>query len=50
MAMGTTLYPTLALQDMVMATVVVLGLGLLASVLPAWRAANLDPVRALSRN
>jgi ABC-type lipoprotein release transport system permease subunit len=50
MAMGTTLYPALALQDMVMATVVVLGLGLLASVLPAWRAANLDPVRALSRN
>lgn len=50
MAMGTTLYPALALQDMVMATLVVLGLGLLASLLPAWRAAHLDPIRALSRN
>ena len=50
MAMGTTLYPALALQDMVMATLIVLGLGLLASLLPAWRAAHLDPIRALSRN
>jgi ABC-type lipoprotein release transport system permease subunit len=50
MAMGTTLYSALVLQDMVMATVVVLGLGLLASLLPAWRAANLDPIQALSRN
>jgi ABC-type lipoprotein release transport system permease subunit len=50
MAMGTTLYPALVVQDMVMSTIVVLGLGLLASLLPAWRAARLDPIRALSRH
>jgi ABC-type lipoprotein release transport system permease subunit len=42
------LYPVLAVQDMALATVVVLVLGLLASLLPAWRAARLDPVRALN--
>ena len=50
MAMGTTLYPALAVQDMLLSTVVVLGLGLLASLLPAWRATRLDPIRALARN
>ena len=47
--MSATLYPALEIQDMIMATVVVLGLGLLASILPAWRAANLDPITALAR-
>ena len=50
MAMGATLYPALDYRDMVMSTVVVIGLGLLASLLPAWRAAQLDPIRALARN
>ncbi len=49
MGMGTTLYPALAYQDMLMSTVVVIVLGLLASLLPAWRAARLDPVRALNK-
>ena len=31
-----------------MSTAVVIVLGLLASLLPAWRAARLDPVRALN--
>lgn len=48
MGMGTTLYPALEAQDMVMSTVVVVVLGLLASLLPAWRAARLDPIRALN--
>jgi ABC-type lipoprotein release transport system permease subunit len=48
MEMGATLYPLLALDDMLMSTAVVLTLGLLASVLPAWRASRLDPVRALA--
>jgi ABC-type lipoprotein release transport system permease subunit len=48
MGMGTILYPVLALQDMVMSTAVVIVLGLLASLLPAWRAARLDPIRALN--
>jgi ABC-type lipoprotein release transport system permease subunit len=50
MEMGTTLYPLLVLDDMLMSTVVVLVLGLLASLLPAWRASRLDPVRALARH
>ena len=49
MGMGTTLYPALALQDMWMSTAVVVILGLLASLLPAWRAARLDPVTALNK-
>jgi len=49
MGMGTTLYPALAPRDMVMSTGVVVILGLLASLLPAWRAAQLDPVRALNK-
>ncbi|TXS94214.1 ABC transporter permease [Parahaliea maris] len=47
-AMGATLYPALYWRDMVLATVVVLGLGVLASLIPAWRAARLDPIRALN--
>lgn len=50
MEMGTTLYPLLVPDDMLMSTVVVLILGLLASLLPAWRASRLDPVRALARH
>ncbi len=46
--MGTVLYPALEVQDMLMATAVVVILGLLASLLPAWRAARLDPIRALN--
>jgi ABC-type lipoprotein release transport system permease subunit len=48
MGMGNTLYPALSGRDMAMSTVVVVVLGLLASLLPAWRAARLDPVRALN--
>lgn len=47
--MGTVLYPALALEDMLLSTVVVVVLGLLASLLPAWRAACLDPVQALNK-
>tara|TARA_R100000900_G_scaffold66106_1_gene52897 strand:+ start:191458 stop:192708 length:1251 start_codon:yes stop_codon:yes gene_type:complete len=50
MAMGTTLYPLLELSDMAMASAVVVGLGLLASLLPAWRASRLAPVVALARD
>jgi ABC-type lipoprotein release transport system permease subunit len=48
MGMGTVLYPVLAVADMVMSTAVVVVLGLLASLLPAWRASRLNPVRALN--
>jgi ABC-type antimicrobial peptide transport system permease subunit len=48
--MGTVLYPTLALEDMLMSTGVVLVLGLLASMVPAWRASRYNPVEALAKN
>jgi ABC-type lipoprotein release transport system permease subunit len=49
MGMGSTLYPVLAIRDMAMSTAVVVILGLLASLGPAWRAARLDPVAALNK-
>ena len=47
--MGTTLYPKLAWQDMLMSTVIVLLLGLVASLLPAWRASRYNPIQALTK-
>ena len=49
MGMSAILYPTLSWMDMLMSTAVVVVLGLLASMLPAWRAARLDPVRAINK-
>ena len=49
MGMGTSLYPVLSSADMVMSTAVVVTLGLLASLGPAWRASRLDPVTALNK-
>ena len=49
MGMGTTLYPALHVQDMLLSTVIVVVLGLLASLGPAWRASRLDPVAALNK-
>lgn len=48
--LSAMLYPRLYISDMVMSTLIVIVLGLLASLLPAWRAASFDPVRALTRN
>jgi ABC-type lipoprotein release transport system permease subunit len=50
MGMSATLYPALHVQDMLMSTAVVITLGLLASLAPAWRASRLDPVTALTRD
>jgi len=49
MGMSTVLYPVLHRADMFMSTGVVVILGLLASLAPAWRASRLDPVRALNK-
>ncbi len=46
--MPAVLYPAITAGDMLLSTLVVLGLGLLASLFPAWRAALLDPVQALN--
>ena len=48
--MGSTLYPVLGLSDMLMSTAVVLVLGLLASLLPAWRASRYNPIEALGKS
>lgn len=45
---GSVLYPTLLLDDVILANVVVILLGTLTSVLPAWRAARLNPVQAIN--
>ena len=49
--MGTSsmLYPALKLNDMIMANAIVITLGLLTSILPAWRAASYDPIEALNK-
>ena len=48
MGVGTVIYPSLTLYDVVLANVVVVLLGILTSILPAWRASRLDPIRALN--
>jgi ABC-type lipoprotein release transport system permease subunit len=49
--MGTSsmLYPALKANDMIMANAIVIILGLLTSILPAWRAASYDPIEALNK-
>ena len=48
MGAGATLYPSLTWYDLLLANGVVIVLGLLTGILPAWRAAGLDPVRAIN--
>ena len=47
--MSSVLYPELILSDVVLANVVVLVLGFLASLSPAWRAAHYEPVEAITK-
>ena len=47
--MSSTLYPELLLSDVILANVVVLILGFLASLSPAWRAANYEPIEAITK-
>ncbi|MBT8128199.1 MAG: ABC transporter permease [Gammaproteobacteria bacterium] len=49
MGTSSTLYPALKLDDMIMANVIVIVLGLLTSILPAWRAASYNPIEALNK-
>ncbi|MCP4430207.1 MAG: ABC transporter permease [Gammaproteobacteria bacterium] len=48
MGASSMLYPSLTLFDMLLANTVVIILGLLTSILPAWRASQLDPIRAIN--
>jgi ABC-type lipoprotein release transport system permease subunit len=47
--MGTTLTPALYGSDLLLANAVVLGLGIITSLYPAWRAASKVPVEAITR-
>jgi ABC-type lipoprotein release transport system permease subunit len=49
MGASSVLYPVLYWPDLVLANVVVICLGMITSLLPAWRAAQYRPVEALSR-
>ena len=49
MGASSILYPKLLLQDVVLANVVVLILGFLASLSPAWRASRYEPVEAITK-
>lgn len=47
--MSSVLYPELLLSDVILANVVVLVLGFLASLSPAWRAAQYEPIEAITK-
>ena len=47
--LSSTLYPELLVSDVILANVVVLILGFLASLSPAWRAANYEPIEAITK-
>jgi ABC-type lipoprotein release transport system permease subunit len=46
---SSVLYPALYLKDVILANVVVLILGFLASLSPAWRASRYEPVEAITK-
>ncbi|MEJ2180002.1 MAG: hypothetical protein P8Y28_06060 [Gammaproteobacteria bacterium] len=47
--MSSILYPVVLTADVVTSNVVVVVLGLIASLYPAWRAARYVPVEAITR-
>jgi ABC-type lipoprotein release transport system permease subunit len=49
MGVSSTLYPKLMLSDIVLTNVVVLVLGFIASLSPAWRASRYEPVEAITK-
>jgi ABC-type lipoprotein release transport system permease subunit len=49
MGAGSMLYPALTMHDVVMANSVVIVLGLITSLLPAWRASQYKPVEAIAK-
>jgi len=49
MGASSTLYPALKLKDLIMANAVVIVLGILTSLLPAWRASQYRPVEAIAK-
>ena len=49
MGAASVLYPQLRLEDVVLANTVVLILGFVASLSPAWRASRLQPIEAITK-
>jgi ABC-type lipoprotein release transport system permease subunit len=49
MGAASVLYPRLYVSDMILANVIVLFLGFLASLSPAWRASRYEPVEAITK-
>ena len=49
MGVSSILYPALKLKDIFMANIVVISLGILTSLLPAWRASQYRPVEAIAK-
>ena len=49
MGSSSILYPALKLNDILLANAIVIILGLLTSILPAWHAASFDPIEALGK-
>ncbi|MBT8109285.1 MAG: ABC transporter permease [Gammaproteobacteria bacterium] len=49
MGAASVLYPRLYVSDMILANVIVLSLGFLASLSPAWRASRYEPVEAITK-
>jgi ABC-type lipoprotein release transport system permease subunit len=49
MGASSTLYPALKTRDLVLANAVVIVLGVLTSLLPAWRASRYRPVEAIAK-
>ncbi len=47
---STVLYPVLLLSDVILANVVVIILGILTCLYPAWRASGYDPIVALNKH
>ena len=46
---ASVLYPEMTVNDIILANVVVLTLGFLASLSPAWRASRYDPIEAITK-
>jgi ABC-type antimicrobial peptide transport system permease subunit len=46
---SSVLYPELTMNDMMTANVIVVVLGFIASLSPAWRASRFDPIRAITK-
>jgi len=46
---SSVLYPELALNDVVMANAIVILLGIVASLSPAWRASRYQPIEAITK-